>query len=95
MQEQFANYQIGVDILNGLPKECCEVTVKLNEEFASIQGWKKKVFICRSKDIVNGKVMKPVHETGVELAVYEWDHPEKKTIEIQLNSLLIKLFRIQ
>lgn len=94
MQEQFANYQIGVEINRSLPKGCCEVTVRLDSELSRIQGWKKRTFICSGKEIVNGKVLKPIHQTEVDVAIYEWDHPEKKNVEIKLNSLQIKLFKV-
>lgn len=94
MHEHFANYQIGVDIFRGLPKGCCEVTVRLNDELARIQGWRKKVFVCQSKKFLNGKLMRPIHATDVDVVVYEWNHPEKKNLEIHLNNLKIKLFKI-
>ena len=93
MHGQFANYQIGVEINRGLPRGCCEVTVHLDNELGRIQGWKKKIFICRQKVILSGSVLTPIHQTNIQLAIFEREIADRKEFEIQLNSLQIKLFK--
>lgn len=94
MQEKFANYQIGVDINRKLPKLCCEVTVRLTEDLSRIQGWKKKTFICRAREFLSGKILRPIHASSVDIEIIEWNHAEKKNPEIKLNGLQIKLFKV-
>lgn len=90
MNQSFANYQVTVDINHDLPKNCCEVTVKLSDNLAEFQGWKKKNFICRKRKLGVGESMKPIHKTDDNLEVIVRD----SYYGLKLNTMEIRLFQI-
>lgn len=90
--KKFSNYQIEVQLEPG-PKETEVATVILSGELAVTNGWKKRVFICRAKEILTGKVLKPVHPTPDQVEIHEKNNHLRTAFEIRLNSSLIRLFQ--
>lgn len=90
--KKFSNYQIEVELEPG-PKETEVATVFLSGDLAEKTGWKKRVFICRAKEILTGKVLRPVHPTSDQFEIIHKSHSESTAFEIRLNSSLIRLFQ--
>lgn len=89
--KKFSNYQIEVQLENG-PKETEIATVILSGDLAETTGWKKRVFICKVKEVVAGLKFIPIHHTTDQIEFYA-RNDSTPSFEIQLNAKSIRLFR--
>jgi hypothetical protein len=89
--ETFSNYQIEVQLEEG-PKQTKVVTITLSGELAESIGWKKRIFICRTKNDLIGRSLKPLHQTPDNIEIYE-RNSTLNIFEISLNHSKIRLFR--
>lgn len=89
--KKFSNYQIEVQLEEG-PKDTEIATVHLEGDLALTTGWKKRIFILKAKEVLTGRILKPVHVSPDQIEFHERE-TNGASYEFKLNSRSIRLFR--